>query len=173
MTGGTLLKLAKQTAENYVRFKTPTAVPRPLPSELSRQKACYVAIFENPGRNMQSMYGQPLPQCSCLAEEVIHNTVKAIEGRKYGLFRPVDLSYMSYSVAVLDPLERITGPTHLNPENYGLYLRSDRGKTALILPQRTGIETGSEQIATALRESGINTDQEAVTMYRFRVNYYE
>jgi len=173
MTGGYLLKLARQAAENYIKYGQPAGVPSPLPNELLQQRACYVSIMENPGRNLQAVYGQPLPQFNCLAQEVIHNTVEAIKIRRTGQFRPIDLSYMIYSVAVLGPLERITSAVHLNPESYGLYVRSDRNKSAIILPQRTGIESPADQIATALRESGINAEQEAVSMYRFYVSHYD
>lgn len=173
MSGGLLLKLAQQAAENYVRRKALTAAPWPLPSDLANQRACYVSIFENPGRNLQSMFGRPLPQQRSLADEVIFNTIEAVRHRRQGLFRPVDLSYLTYAVTVLGPLERITSSAHLNPDSFGLYIRSDREKFAIILPQRTGIETPADQIATALRELDINDAQEAVTMYRFPVTYYE
>ncbi|MGH7930832.1 MAG: AMMECR1 domain-containing protein, partial [Candidatus Binatia bacterium] len=149
------------------------APPSPLPVEASRQRACYVSMYENPGRRLRFMHGSPLPRHRSLAEEVIMNTVEAIKrGASQGL-RPIDLSYFSYGVAVLGPLERISSPAHLNPSFFGLYIRSDRNKSAIILPQRTGIETSEDQIATALREADIDANREGVTMYRFGVEYHD
>jgi MEMO1 family protein len=119
------------------------------------------------------MFGRPLPHRATLAQEIMHNTVEAIHAHSTGVFRPVDLSYLSYGVAVLGPLERITSLNHLNPEHYGMYIRSDRGRSGVILPQRTGVDTPEEQLATVLRESGIRSQDEAITMYRFQVVYYE
>ncbi|MEX0650204.1 MAG: AMMECR1 domain-containing protein [Candidatus Andersenbacteria bacterium] len=173
MSGGYITKLAKQAADHYVKTGETLPLPATLPPELYQQRACYVSIFENPGRNLRAMYGQILPRFRSLGEEVIMNTLQAMQRRTSGRFRRVDLSYLSYSVGIVGPLERITSPVHLNPQQYGLYLRSDRSKTAVLLPQRTGIDTPDEQIATAIRESGVNPDSESITMYRFAVFYYD
>jgi AMMECR1 domain-containing protein len=173
MTGGVVLKLAKQAAEHYVKHKDSPALPLPLPREVAEQRPCYVTILENPGRHFRGMYGQPFPRQPSLAREIVVNTVAVIQRRVSGSFRPVDLPYLIYSVAVLDPMERITTPAHLNPHLYGLYVCSDRQKSAILLPQRTGVETAEDQVATAIRESGIDVSCEAVTMYRFYVRHYD
>lgn len=87
--------------------------------------------------------------------------------------RAIDAASYMYSVAVLGPLERITGPEHLTPPVWGLYVRSEKNKSAIILPHRPGIESADEQIATAIREAGIDTKNESMTMYRFAVTLYE
>lgn len=164
-----LAKLAKAAGEHYVKEGTYLDLPSPLSSDLQLQQACYVLIFEDPGQRLRSMYGQPLPYQRCLAAEIIVNTVYAI----HESVRRSDLPYLSYRVAVLGALQRVSQAAHLNPVHYGLYVRSDKGKTALVLPQRLGIETGDDQIATALREASINPRQEEATLYRVAVNYYE
>jgi hypothetical protein len=55
---------------------------------------------------------------------------------------------------------------------YGLYVRSDKNKTALLLPRRPGIDTADDQIATAIREARIDPKNETITMYRFSVVFY-
>lgn len=142
-------------------------------SELLIQRACYVSLLENPGRHLRAMFGELLPRQNCLAQEIITNTVSAIKYSRSTRIRRADLSYLVYSVAILGSLERISGPEHLDPDQFGLYIRSDRGKTAMLLPQRAGVETADDQIATALREAGVNLYQESITLYRFPVNYYE
>lgn len=173
MIGGTILKLARSAAEQYVRHRSFPTLPTTLPPDIMYQRACYVTIFENPGHHLRSQYGHPLPRHTTLAEEVIMNTIAAIDQSTQRPFRPVDLSYLGYAVLVLGSLERISRPEHLNPVRWGLYLRSDRNKNALILPGRVGIETPDDQIATAFRESQINPREEATTMYRFAVTAYE
>lgn len=173
MIGGTIIKLTKSAAEHFVKHKQYIPLPTSLPSDLERQRAVFISIYENPGKYFRSQYGVPIPRQPSLAHEIIYNTVEAIRLSSKRVVRPIDLSYLAYSVTVVESLERISRPEHLDPHRYGLYMRSDRNKTAVILPMRVGIETPDDQIATAFRESRINTNAEAVTMYRFGVRYYE
>lgn len=173
MMGGTITKLAKAAAEEFIRQQAYLLLPAHVPPDLLRQHACYVTIYENPGRYFRAAFGHPLPKYGTLAEEVVRNTIDAIRYNVAHPFRPIDLTYLTYSVTVLSALERISRPEHLEPDTYGLYLRSDRQKTAIILPGRRGIETAQDQIATAYREADIDSRAETVTLYRFRVKVYE
>ena len=158
------VKLAKNFTEHFVPS---------LPPELNRQQACYVYLYQKPGQRLRATYGHPLPRHSSLAEEIRGNIIQALSGSAFINVRRSDLTSLSYSVAALDPLQRISDMTHLDPHRYGLYVTSDRGKINVILPQRPGITTAQDQLATALREAGINHHQEAIAMYRFGVTYYE
>lgn len=166
-------KLAKAAAEQYLKTRTIMQLPTILPRELMQQRACYVSLLEKPGRRVRVMYGNVLPRQPSLASEIVANTLAALQSDAMRNTGRADVPHVSYSVAVLGPLQRISATEHLDPQRLGLYVRSDRDKTALLLPQRTGIETAEDQVATALRESGINLQSEAVTMYRFTVEYYD
>lgn len=167
-------KLAKSSVEHYVRHRDQGEFPLALiPHELRKQSACYVYIFENPGRHMRSLYGEPLPRQQTLAHEIVANARYALEHPYARPVRRAELSSLSYTVAVLEPLQRISAPEHLDPHTFGLYVSSSKRKSAVIMPQRSGIETAHDQIATAIREAGINPREEVVTLYRFHVTYYE
>lgn len=165
----TYAKLARSAAEEYVLHRTVLVPPDRTSGELATQRACYVSIFENPGRMLRGLYGQPMPQRSSLAQEIIANTLQALRWRP----RRADLPDLHYAVAVISPLQRINDPTHLNPQQYGLYVRSERGQSAVILPGRVGIETADDQIATAIREAGIDVRHNPALLYRFRVAWHE
>lgn len=167
------VKLARAAAEHYVRAGELLPLPNTLPAEMLRQRACYVTVFEKPGRHVRSLFGRPLPQQPMLAQEIVVNTIEAITQSRQRLIRRADLSSLLYSVAVLGPLQRVSHVEHLHPDHFGLYLESDRGKSALLLPQRAGVETAADQVATAMREAGIDGRAEAVTMYRFEVTYFD
>jgi AMMECR1 domain-containing protein len=173
MPGGIYIKLARSAAEHYIQSGELLPVPTYLTPELQWPAACYVSLLENPGKFVRARYGQPFARQPSLAQEIIWNTVQAISTSSSRLIRRIDLAYLAYAVAVVGPLERITDPSHLQPASYGLYLRSDRDKTAVILPRRAGIETGEDQIATAMREAGVDSHQESVNLYRFAVTFYE
>lgn len=173
MTGAPSIysKWARQTAEHFIKVADYPSLPAYLPGDLSRQRACYVTIIENPGRKVRAMHGQALPQQPTLAHEIIANTIAALKQNPARPIRRGDLNQIIFSVALLGPLQRISDLQHLNPERLGLYIRSDRGKAALLLPQRTGIETPNDQLACALREAGIVPHMESFTIYRFEVEY--
>lgn len=173
MMGGMIMKLAQSAADRFLRHGEYLSIPPAVPTELMRQKAVFITIYENPGRHFRSAYGTPIPRQSSLAHEIVFNTIEAIRSSSTHNFRPIDLPYLAYDVVVVEALERVSRPDHLQPERFGLYLCSDRGKSAVILPQRVGIETADDQIATAFRESAIDPRAEAVTMYRFAVSFYE
>ncbi|PIT98054.1 MAG: hypothetical protein COT71_02850 [Candidatus Andersenbacteria bacterium CG10_big_fil_rev_8_21_14_0_10_54_11] len=148
--------------------RRPAAVPL-----LAQQRACFVYITQKPGRTLRGIFGTALPQHRTLGEEIIRNAAAAATSGSHGRLRRADLPMLQFTVAVLDPLSRISHPAQLDPHLFGLYVVSDRGKSALLMPQRPGITTAADQIATAVREAGISMRQEAVTMYRFRVEYHD
>lgn len=164
-------RLAKQAAEYYVKQQGLLTLPRELTPDLMRQRACYVSIIETPGHRVRSMYGQALPQQVTLAQEIVINTIRALTVNSSWRVNRSDLPALHYSVALLGPLQRVSDTTHLDPTRFGLYIHSDLGKSALLLPHRAGIETTDDQIATAMRESHIDRSRETVTMYRFDVQY--
>lgn len=167
-------KIAKEVAEQYVRKGVVPAVERHLlPQDLWRQQACYVYLYQKPGRRLRAMYGNPLPRQASLADEIAVNTVQAIESYGSKSIRRPDLSSLVYSVAALGPLQRISQVGQLNPAVFGLYAVSDTGKFQVMLPGRTGVETAQDQYATVLRESGINDKDEIVSLYKFTVSFYE
>lgn len=169
----TYVTLAKNAIEYYVRQHDILPLTSAVSVELQKQRACYVYVFENPGRRLRTMYGEPLPRQSMLAYEIISNATQALVSPDTRPIRRPELIALSYTIAVLEPLQRISEPEHLNPFVFGLYVRSNKGKHAIIMPQRAGIETTHDQIATAIREAHINPQEEVVTLYRFPVAYYE
>jgi AMMECR1 domain-containing protein len=163
-------KLAKNVAEHYIQTHSAPSLTNQVVDELKVQKACYVYLYQKAGQRLRAMHGQPLPRCSTLADEITANTLKAIDD---STVHRADLSSLLYSVAVLEAIARVSNISHLDPSTCGLYIVSDRGKSAVMLPERLGIDTPQEQYATALRESGIQDGHETVSMYKFGVNYYE
>lgn len=129
--------------------------------------------MENPGKWPRAAYGEPLPRQPSLAQEISTNTLQAITNTMARPLRRAELSSLVYAVALLEPLQRISDPEHLDPSVFGLFVQSSKGKQTLIMPHRPGIETARDQIATAMREARINTREEVTTLYRFRVAYYE
>lgn len=169
----TLVKLARAAAIAVVKKTALPAVPGMNAPLLTRQRACFVYIVQWPGRQLRAWYGTALPRERTLAEEIIRNARDAVfHGATRAIRRP-DLASLRYTVVVLEPLQRISHEAQLDPGRFGLYVISDRGRTALLMPRHPGIITARDQIATAMREAGLQPRQETVTMYRFPVTFYE
>jgi len=166
-------KLAAQTVEHYIRHKEYLPLPPRLSGDLLQQRACYITIFDNPGRRQRARAGRPLPQFGALAQEIIWHTAQAACSNPARPVTRPDLAQLSYDVALLGPLQRISDSHQLDPNQFGLYIQSDQSKSIVVLPERLGIETPDDQIATAMREAAIDPHQEAVTMYRFTVEHYQ
>lgn len=166
-----LVRLAKQTAESVIRKQNLPIIPDVIPPIARLQRACYVSIFDKPGRRLRVMHGYPFPRFQTLVDEVVSNTAEAVQMRDVR-FSSSDLSHLSFTVAVLGAMERITSHLHLDPDRYGVYVKTDRGKSAILLSRRTGIESAEDQLATAFREARVDTDTESVALYRFFVEYF-
>lgn len=162
-------KLALAAAEYYIKEKKILPLPAVVPGELRMQRACYVAVYAKPGRRLVAMHGEPLPRQRTLAEEIIINTTYAVHSR----VRRTDLPSLKFIVTVLSQLQRVTDSAALDPQRYGLYVRSVSGKTAVLLPGRVGVETSDDQLATAFREADITARTETATLYRFAITEYE
>jgi AMMECR1 domain-containing protein len=168
---GIYAKLARHAVEHMVKQGEPLPPSVAVPPHLQRQQACFVTLLENPGRRPWAMFGYAMPRYPTLAQEIInHATAILVSTQRRRIVRS-DLPNLRFSVAVLGSLQRVSDSEHLDPLRYGLFVSSDRGKSALLLPQRIGVETPNDQIATALREAAIDPRQEVVTMYRFDVEY--
>ncbi len=169
----TYAKLAKDVTEHYVRRHAVLPLPSVLPAELRRQRACYVYLYENPGHRLRAFFGAPLPYEPSVAGEIVRHTITALTRFPSPSVRRADLSFLVYTVALLEPLQRVSSVAQLDPTRFGLYVRSDRGHSTVLLPGRTGVGTAQDQVATALRELGADPRYCAIAMYRFGVTYHE
>ena len=85
-------------------------------------------------------------------------------------FDPVtvnELPYLSYSVDILYPAERISSIDDLDPKVYGVIV-SKGHRRGLLLPNIEGVDTKEEQVEIALRKGGISKSENYV-LERFKV----
>jgi len=88
-------------------------------------------------------------------------------------FEPVsadELDDLVYSVDLLKPAEPISGIEELDPERFGVIVRSGY-RTGLLLPNLEGVETADEQVSIARKKAGIGPN-ESVKLERFEVVRY-
>jgi AMMECR1 domain-containing protein len=161
-------KLLKEAIEHIVRHRE-VPVVEVSSSLFARQAAVFVVVHERPGHKFRGMAGDILPRKSNIAEEIVYQARRLLE--EFPLRRE-DLAYLTYTVHLLTAPERVESLAQLDPQKYGLAVRSAAGKLAVLLPRMRFVETAEQQFALACERASIDPRQEAVNLYRFCVETF-
>ena len=70
---------------------------------------------------------------------------------------------------ILDEPEDVESIDQLDPAEYGVIVRTDDGRQALLLPDLEGVETARDQLAIVCRKGGIDPMRDRYHIQRFRV----
>lgn len=162
-------KLLKEAVEHIVRYREVPVVEVSRHSLFARQAAVFVAVHERPGQKFRGMTGDILPRKNNIAEEIVYQAQRLLE--EFPLRRE-DLAYLSYTVHLLTPPERVESLAQLDPQKYGLAVRTANGKLATLLPGMRYVETPAQQFALACERASIDPKREAVHLYRFCVETF-
>lgn len=161
-----LVALARETVEEYVRFRRKKTVPTPLPPELQAAAGAFVCMKSH--GQLRGCIGTIEPCEDSLAAEIINNAISS--ATRDPRFDPVtedELERMHYTVDVLCPPEPVTSLADLDPKLYGVIVESGR-KRGLLLPDLEGVDTVDDQIMIAAQKAGI-FEGEPINLYRFEV----
>ncbi len=163
-----LVKLAKDTIENYVRNGT---IPHPneLTPEMVERSGVFVSL--KVGGLLRGCIGTYEPAKANVAEEVITNAISsATRDPRFPPVTPDELSDLEYSVDVLTSPEPVKSEAELDPKRYGIIVESGKRK-GLLLPNLEGVDTVARQIEICRSKAGIPS-HEQVKLYRFMVKRY-
>lgn len=167
-----ILALARRAVETYVR--SGQMIQPDLPAGGGPERAgVFVSLHEANGA-LRGCLGTFLPTKRSLAEEIVANAVNAAS--RDPRFFPVtrtELEGLHVSVDILEEPEEIDGPEHLDPERYGLLVRTDDGRQALLLPHLEGVDSVERQLVLTCRKGGIDPWKDRYHLYRFRVERHE
>ncbi len=165
------VKLARESLEYFVLHGEPMPEQRlqqPLEG-LEGQAGVFVSIKKN--GQLRGCIGTTSPTQPSIALEIINNAVSA--GSKDPRFWPMEeqeLPDLVYSVDVLKPAEPISSINQLDPEKYGVIVRSGR-RSGLLLPKLEGVDSAEEQVAIAKQKAGIRPEEDC-ELQRFEVVRY-
>lgn len=164
-----LVGIARQTLESHVR-----GVPRPdftgIPEEFKEKAGVFVSIKKQ--GELRGCIGTTGPTRPGIVEEVAANAINAgVHDPRFYPVREEELDDLEYSVDVLHPPEPIKDMSELEPEKYGVIVRSGR-RSGLLLPNLEGIDTAEEQVSIARQKAGIGPN-EPVELERFEVVRYK
>jgi len=161
--------LARRSLQYYLENGTMLPVPADVPPEIKGQAGVFVSMKRH--GELRGCIGTFQPTQPTIAAEIINNAVAA--GTEDPRFWPVEtdeLPELTISVDVLNPPERVSSTAELDPQKYGIIVRSGR-KSGLLLPMLEGVDTVEEQVAITRQKAGIGPD-EPIDLYRFTVTRY-
>jgi len=163
------VRLAQEAVDSYVRHHQ-TIEPSKLTPEMLKRAAAFVSIKKF--GDLRGCIGTVEPVYPNLGHEIINNAIAAaVRDPRFEPIGENELAHLTYSVDVLSPPERISGPEALDPRRYGVVVQSGR-RRGLLLPDLPGIDSAEEQVAIARNKGGILPGEPA-DLYRFQVERYE
>lgn len=161
------VKLARESAEYFVRNGHEMELPDWVPEELLKVRAgAFVSVHKF--GSLRGCIGTIVATKENLALEIIHNAVSAVS--EDPRFEPVtedELKYLDINVDVLGEAEKISSPDQLDVKKYGVIVQSGY-KRGLLLPDLDGVDTVEQQISIAKRKGEIAPGED-VDLFRFEV----
>lgn len=192
-------KLARQAIEEYVKDGKALIMPKKLPKELIAKRAgIFVSIHSRPSMSLgasgstrkenevridaegelRGCIGTILPTKDNIAQEIIDNAISACsQDNRFPPITKDELNNLEISVDVLTEPEIVSGDlrlamNQLDPQKYGVIVKSEDGRTGLLLPNLPGVDSAEYQIAIARSKAGINPT-EPIFLFRFEVTRYK
>jgi len=164
-----IVKLAKETVENYLRDGT-ILQPKELSPEMKKQAGVFVSIHKY--GVLRGCIGTFEPTRDNVAEEIIANAISsATRDPRFPTIAAAELAELEYSVDILTKPEPVEDANQLDPKEYGLIVESGSRK-GLLLPDLEGIDTVERQIEICRLKAGISP-ADAVKLYRFQVKRFK
>ncbi len=174
--------LAKKTVENFVRTGEKNDPPKDLPKEMLSSKAgVFVSIHKNSTDDnsqtvdqLRGCIGTFLPTKDNVAYEIIFNAIAAAShDTRFSLIKEDELKNLSYSVDVLSEPKPVSRIEDLDPKKYGILVKSENGKSALLLPDLEGVDTTEKQLAICCTKGNINPKEEKISIFKFEVERHK
>ena len=159
--------LAQESVHHYLNHHEKLSCPDPLSNDLKVRSGAFVSIKKL--KQLRGCIGTLEPCEPNLAMEIIENSLKAaLHDPRFSPVTTGELQDLSYSIDVVSPLEKISAIEELDPNIYGLVVRSN-GKQGVLLPDLEGVDSTEEQIRIC-RTKGKISDGDPIEMYRFTVD---
>lgn len=163
--------LAKKATETYVKEGKVLSLPKDLPKNfISKKAGVFVTIMK--GNKLRGCIGTYTPTKSNLADEIIHNAIAAASSDFR--FDPIfvrELPELTYHVYVLEKPKPIKSIKELDPKKYGVLIRSETGKSGLLLPDLDGIDTVEKQLRAVCMKCQV-VPEKKVVICKFKAKKY-
>lgn len=162
-------RLARDVIESYVNGNGIPSIEGASEELTGKKAGVFVSLKKN--GELRGCIGTIEPTKPTIAEEIASNAVSsATRDPRFPPVSPGELSELEYSVDVLGEAEEIPDMSYLDPEEYGVIVRSGN-RSGLLLPDLEGVDTAENQVAIAKMKARISPS-EPVQLYRFKVIRY-
>ncbi len=168
------VSLAKEAVKRYVGEGEIISPPKELPKHFFTKKAGVFVTIKNKHGGLRGCIGTYLPTRENIAGEIIYNAIAAAtKDARFGPVKEKEPETLIFSVYILNPPEKIKNLSNLNPEKFGIFLKSEFNKSALLLPGLPGIDSPEQQFFIACQKGGMDPEKENVAIYRFTAEKHE
>ena len=165
-----LVKLAKDTVEQYILEGNAPRPPDDAANEMTEKAGVFVSIKKE--GKLRGCIGTFQPVTENVAFEIIQNAKSAAtQDPRFPPVNSSELEHLEYSVDVLTEPEQVTTKKDLDPKKYGVIVKSGDRK-GLLLPDLEGVDTIDEQVSIATMKAGIYLGED-IELYRFEVKRYK
>lgn len=165
-----LVKLAKNSVEEYTRTGRKITPPVDLAPEMIEKAGVFVSLKKH--GELRGCIGTFHSTTENVAFEIIRNAVSAAtEDPRFAPVAEEELDEIDYSVDLLSRPEKVAGKEKLDPKKYGVIVKSGERK-GLLLPDLEGVDTVNDQVNIAAMKAGISMGEE-IEFYRFEVKRYK
>lgn len=167
------VNLAKLAVEEFVKNGKVIEPPKNISKDLLTKKAgVFVSIYKH--GNLRGCIGTYLPTKDNVAKEIISSAISATQDPRFPPVSKEELPDLSYEVYILGTLKPIKSIDELDPQKYGILVRSldYPFKSGLLLPALKDIDTREKQIFIACRKAGIDPSREKIAIYKFEAEKY-
>ena len=166
------IQLAKKAIESFILEHKTINSSDALPQEMLNEKAGVFVTIYNHG-DLRGCIGTFLPTEDNIVQEIIQNAISAA-ARDYR-FKQItkdELPELNYEVSILAEPEQIKSVDELDAKKYGVLVRTESGKSGLLLPDLEDVDTPEQQISICCQKGGIDPEEEKLILYRFQVTKY-
>ncbi|MCK4800314.1 AmmeMemoRadiSam system protein A, partial [Candidatus Parcubacteria bacterium] len=169
---------AKNTIETYIKTGKKIVIPENLPEEFYNcQKGVFVTIYkksdDNTKKELRGCIGTFMPTKENVAQEIIDNAISAaIHDYRFNPITENELDSLQNEISLLSSPEQIDSVKSLNAKKYGVIVKSQDGKTGLLLPDIDEVDIPKHQIEIACQKAGIDLNREKIELFRFTVDKY-
>jgi MEMO1 family protein len=162
--------LGRHAIDTYLRTRRLIDPPQPIPSELQAPSAVFVTLRKD--GELRGCVGSVRPTEATAAHELIRYAVaSAVRDPRFDPVRLDEVKALTIKVQLLDPAEPVASTSGLDPQTYGIIVRSGE-RQALLLPGIEGIDTPEQQVLAACQKAGIDRFA-PLALERFRTRTLE
>lgn len=146
-------------------------LPKDLPHEIARRRSgVFVTIYKN--GDLRGCMGTYRPTEENIGEELISSAVSTAYDPRFQPITEPELPDLTYEVSVLGEPEEAQGFADFDAKKYGMIIKTNSKKSALLLPDLEEVDTPEEQFAIVCQKGGINSERENYKLYRFEIEKY-